>query len=85
MIVAAWLLAEHFVPVWQYEDFPTDNRAYVWYGAGAVMFAAFVAYLMFQRGAKGPFDMRLTGRSLLQLVIGVGLLLAVRRAQAFCI
>jgi hypothetical protein len=76
VILAAYVIAQHFVPVWQYEDFPTDQRAYVWYAAGAVMFVGFVAYLMVQRGAKGPFDTRLLGRSFMQIVIGVALVIA---------
>jgi len=82
VIIAAFFIAQRFVPVWQYEDFPTDERAYVWYAAGAVIFAAFVAYLMIQRGAKGPFDTRLMGRSFLQLVIGVGLLIGSSKGAA---
>jgi hypothetical protein len=75
VIAMAWLAAEQFVPVWNYEAFPSDNRAYVWYAAFAVMGVAFGAYLYFSRKAKGPFDYKLLGRAGIQLAIGAGLVI----------
>ncbi len=70
VIAAAWLIAEWLVPVWSYEEFPSDQRAFIWYAAFAVMGVAFGAAIYFGRKAKGPADYRLLGRAVIQLAIG---------------